>query len=652
MHLLLQVHQQAPTDQMWILDSGCSNHMTGNKSFFSSLSRVKEGGAVTIGDGNRCKIIGKGTIGKNPYTVIENVNLVAGLAHNLLSVAHICSVGYKVVFDKECVFIIRGDETLFKGSSSNNIYTINLGIPNSLKCLVVSSETNWLWHRRLGHCGMDLISKLARKKLVRGLPQLGVVSDKFCDACKLGKQHRGSFQLKNEVSTSKPLQLLHLDLFGPTQTESMGGMSYCFVIVDDYSRFTWVFFLAHKHNTLDVFKSFCKRVEKQKGLSIVSVRSDHGGEFENSRFQEFCETLGYTHNFSSPRTPQQNGVVERKNRTLQEMARTMIQDYSLPLYFWAEATQTTCYIINRVSIRPIIKKTPYELFREQTPNLAHLRPFGCKCYILNTGSNLDKFDAKSDVGIFVGYSPHSKAYRVLNRRTLSIQESIHVEFDEKKSATKHVSIENANAENDDDCEEQVSSNEQSEETASTPKDKDDSTLLDLPKAWKYAKDHPREQILGEPSACIQTRSHHNLMCFYAYVSILEPKSVESALEDSSWIMAMQEELSQFERNQVWELVPKPTHQAVIGTRWVFRNKLDESGEIVRNKARLVAQGYSQEEGIDFDETFSPVARLKAIRMLLAFTSFMKFKTLPNGRQECISKRGIIRRSLCQTTSWV
>ena len=142
------------------------------------LSRVKEGGEETIGDGNRCKIIGKGIIGKESYTVIENVNLVAGLAHNLLSV-QICSVDYKVVFDKECVFIIRGDETIFKGSSSNNIYTINLGIPNSLKYLVVSSETNWLWHHRLGHCGMDLISKLARKKLVRGLPQLGVVLDKF-----------------------------------------------------------------------------------------------------------------------------------------------------------------------------------------------------------------------------------------------------------------------------------------------------------------------------------------------------------------------------------------------------------------------------------------------------------------------------------------
>ena len=212
MHLFLQVHLQAPNDQVWVLDSGCSNHMTGNKNFFISLSKVTHGGMVTIGDGNRCKIVGKGTIGKNSNTVIENVNLVEGLTHNLLSIAQLCSNGFKVVFDKASIFIMKGDEILFKGSSHNNIYTIDLSIPNNLKCLVTSSEVNWLWHRRLGHCGMDLISKLARKNLVRGLPQLGIISDKFCDACKLGKQHRGSFHLKNEVSTSKPLQLVHLDL--------------------------------------------------------------------------------------------------------------------------------------------------------------------------------------------------------------------------------------------------------------------------------------------------------------------------------------------------------------------------------------------------------------------------------------------------------
>ena len=138
--------------------------MTGNKNFFISLSKVTHGGVVTIGDGNRCKIIGKDTIGKNSTTVIENVHLVEGLTHNLLSIAQLCSNGFKVVFDKASIFIMKGDEILFKGSSHNNIYTIDLSIPNNLKCLVTSSEVNWLWHRRLGHCGMDLISKLARKK--------------------------------------------------------------------------------------------------------------------------------------------------------------------------------------------------------------------------------------------------------------------------------------------------------------------------------------------------------------------------------------------------------------------------------------------------------------------------------------------------------
>ena len=216
---------------------------------------------VTIGDGKRCRIIRKGNIGKNPNVVIENVNLVEGLAHNLLSVAQLCSIGYKVLFENDIVCIMIGDEVLFKGSSHNNIYTISLDGATNLKCLVVSSKTNWLWHRRLGHCGMDLISKLACKNLVRGLPRLGVITDKFCDACKLGKHHKSSLSVKDWSSTSRPLQLVHLDLFGPSKTASMGGMTYCFVIVDDYSRFTWVFFLAHKHNTFDIFKSFCKRVE-------------------------------------------------------------------------------------------------------------------------------------------------------------------------------------------------------------------------------------------------------------------------------------------------------------------------------------------------------------------------------------------------------
>ena len=273
------MREAAPSDSVWYLDSGCSNHMTGRADLFASLSKCTTGGAVTIGDGKKCKVIGKGTIGKHPFTVLENVDLVEGLTHNLLSIGQLCSRGFRVSFFNNNVHILKDDTILFKGTSLNNMYTIDLSISNNLKCLVVSDETCWLWHRRLGHVSMYLISKLVRKNLVRGLPQIKFEKDHLCDACQHGKQFRESHPSKTDVTTSKPLELLHLDLFGPTQVASIGGMLYGFVIVDDYSRFTWVFFLTHKNEACDIFKAFCKRVENEKSLSIVSIRSDHGGEF-------------------------------------------------------------------------------------------------------------------------------------------------------------------------------------------------------------------------------------------------------------------------------------------------------------------------------------------------------------------------------------
>ncbi|WRX16394.1 Integrase [Theobroma cacao] len=208
--------------------------------------------------------------------------------------------------------------------------------------------------------------------------------------------------------------------------------------------YTWVYFFAHKNDALQSFLSYCKKVENEKGLAIVSIRSDHGGEFENDEFEKFCNEKGLDHNFSAPRTPKQNGVVERKNRTLKEMARTMLCENNLPKYLWAEVVNTTTYILNRVSI-PLNSKTPYELYKGRKPNIFHLKSFGCKCFVLNNGKQpLGKFDAKSDEAIFLGYTLNSKAYRVFNKRTLIIEESIHVVFDESNALQKEVH-------DDDDC---------------------------------------------------------------------------------------------------------------------------------------------------------------------------------------------------------
>ncbi|KAH9668295.1 hypothetical protein KPL70_021361 [Citrus sinensis] len=584
----------------WYLDSGCSRHMTGNYSWFSSFTKIENGRDVSFGDNSKGKIIGIGNVGNVSSTLIENVCLVENLKHNLLSISQLCDKGYRVIFDEsKCVIENACDgKVLFVGNRCVNVYTINIDCASTnKKCLSALHDDGWLWHRRLGHASMDLISKIVKNDLVKGLPKISFQKDRICEACQFGKQIKTSFKSKNHISTSKPLQLLLIDLFGPSRYASLSGKYYAFVIVDDYSRYTWVLFLANKDDAIDAFRIFFKKVQNEKGYSITCIRSDHGGEFENHAFENFCNDFGIEHQFSSPRTPQQNGVVERKNRSIQEMARTMLNENSLPKYFWAEAVNTACYVLNRVLIR----------------------------------HNLGKFDPKSDVGIFLGYSNSSKAYRVYNKRTLVVEESMHVTFDESNPSSTEKVVVDDNAEEE---QQEEASNENQEDAPpgiqeehhEEPNAKqNEGTSQTLPKECRYVSSHPKDVILGDPSRGVTIRSSLRNTCEHAaFNSQIEPKSFADAENDESWIMAMQEELNQFERNNVWELVPNPEHQSIIGTKWVFRNKMDESSVVVRNKARLVAQGYNQEEGIDFDETFAPVARLESIRMLLAYACHKDF----------------------------
>ena len=172
---------------------------------------------------------------------------------------------------------------------------------------------------------------------------------------------------------------------------------------------------------LKYLKTFLKEFKKQHSFKIKTIRSDHGDDFENENFENFCTQKGITHNFSFPRTPQQNRVVERKNRTIQECARTMLSDSNLPKHFWAEAVATACYILNRILVRPLTNKTPYELLYNKKPTVAYFKVFGSKCFILNTKDNLDKFEPKADKGFFIGYSNRSKAFRVFNLKTILLK---------------------------------------------------------------------------------------------------------------------------------------------------------------------------------------------------------------------------------------
>ncbi|GJW87749.1 retrovirus-related pol polyprotein from transposon TNT 1-94 [Tanacetum coccineum] len=314
------------------------------------------------------------------------------------------------VKDETCLVAQASSEdgkVIGRGIRKKGLYVMKLGNkPKDQIFLATIDENSTLWHRRLGHANMRLIQSLASKELVRNLPKLKF-DQHFCDACKIGKQAHASHKAKNIVSTTRCLELLHMDLFGPSAVRSYGGNRYTLVIVDDYSRYTWTRFLKDKTEAFDQFKIF-----------------------------KFCNANGITHNFSAPRIPQSNGMVERKNKTLQEMSMIMLNEQSLPQKCWCNAIDTSTYILKRILIRAILGKTPYELLRGRKPTLDYFRVFGRKCFILNTKDYLTKFDPKSYEGVFLGYSQNSKAYIILNKQTRKVEESLNVTFDETPPPSK------------------------------------------------------------------------------------------------------------------------------------------------------------------------------------------------------------------------
>ncbi|GJR46604.1 retrovirus-related pol polyprotein from transposon TNT 1-94 [Tanacetum coccineum] len=240
-----------------------------------------------------------------------------------------------------------------------------------------------------------------------------------------GKQAHASHKAKNMVSTKRCLELLHMDLFGPSAIKSYGGNLYTLVVVDDFSRYTWTRFLKTKNEAFEKFEILSRKIQNQLGSSIIAIRADHGWEFDNEvQFEAYCDAQGITHYFSAPRTLQSNGVVERKNKTLQEMSRTMLNEQSIPQKFWCNVVDTSTYTLNRILIRPILEKPPYKIFRGRKPSLEYFKVFG------------SKFDPKSYEGVFLGYSQNSKAYIVLNKHTINVEELLNVTFDESPPPTK------------------------------------------------------------------------------------------------------------------------------------------------------------------------------------------------------------------------
>nr|GFB50022.1 hypothetical protein [Tanacetum cinerariifolium] len=323
-----------------------------------------------------------------------------------------CDKKNSVLFtDTECLVLSSdfklpdASQVLLRGARENNMYNVNLRniVPSRdltfLFAKATLDESN-LWHKRMG------ISKL-------------LINWASCKS-------------KPVSYVGQPLFRLYMDLFGPTFVKSLSNKSYCLVITDDYSRFSWVFFLASKDETTPVLKNFILGLENLLSLMVKVIRCDNGTEFKNSDLNQFCGLKGIKREFSVPRTPQQNGIAKRKNRTLIEAARTLLADSLLLIPFWAEAVNIACYVQNRMLVSKPHNKTPYELLHGRLPSISFMRSFGCPVTILNNLDHLGKFQGKVDEGFLVGYSVCSKAFRVFNSRTRIVQEILHVNFMENK----------------------------------------------------------------------------------------------------------------------------------------------------------------------------------------------------------------------------
>nr|GEW82305.1 retrovirus-related Pol polyprotein from transposon TNT 1-94 [Tanacetum cinerariifolium] len=500
------------------------------------------------------------------------------LGHNLFSVGQFCDADLEVTFRRNTCFIRDLDGVdLLKGNRSTNLYTINLYDMASASpiCLMVreTPTKSWLWHQRLSHLNFDTINDLAKNDLDSGLPKFKYAKEHLCPSCEPGKSKRASYPPKPIPNL---MHLLHMDLCGPMRVVSINGKRYVLVIVDDYSRYTWVHFLKTKDETIE----------------------------------EYFNSVGITHESSAAKTPHQNGVIERRNRTLFEATRTMLILSHALLFLWAEAIATVCYTQNRSIIHRRFNKTPYELIQGRKSYIPYLHVFGALCYPKNDCEDFGKLGTKGDIGFFIGYSANSVAYIVYNRRTKKIMKTMNVTFDElsamafEQNSSRHGLQSMTSGQINSELELTYAP---STITPQRPSERDLDILFE-PLHNEYLDDSA-----PVPTNSLNTpvSSHNvdtNLQQHAQQQRNLTPSptasaadnvpnaTVEEALTDPAWIESMQEELHQFIRLDVWELVSSPDGIKPLTLKWLFKNKHDEENTVIRNKTRLVVRGYRQEEG--------------------------------------------------------
>ncbi|KAG5556472.1 hypothetical protein RHGRI_006920 [Rhododendron griersonianum] len=657
--------------QPWILDSGATDHITPYSSFFTK-SQSSSLPIVNLPNGSTAPITSIGTVPFNQDITLNNVLCVPSFSLNLMSASKLTTSlnCCAILFPTFCVLQdLATGKMIGSGKQRGGLYYMAPLRSESVACN--ASSTPNLWHMRLGHPSPSRLQLLARS-----LPSHKVSFDNNCGICPMAKQTRVPFLLSS-ISSVAPFELLHCDIWGPHKIPTHSGARYFLTIVDDFTRCTWIFLMSHKSETQSLLKSFLVFTRTQFNSTVKKIRSDNGSEIYSMR--NFFIAHGVEYQRSCVDTPQQNGVVELKHRHILVVARALRFQANLPLRFWGECVLTAVYLINRLPTPLLSNKSPYELFHNKPPTFNHIKVFGCLCYA-TVIHPLHKFDSRARRCIFVGYPIGQKGYKLYDLHTHQFFVSRDVYFHENifpytTTSPFPPTYNNVLPIPTFDFPDPMDSTmvplplpsptdlTTSPSPISTPPtDISDTNIppthtsapLNQPQPDSFpirqstrTKQIPKWQqdyhmsnttftransSTPAPSASRGTRyplsnylsltrlspSHY---AFLAKISgQTEPTSYAHAIRDPHWQNAMQAELEALQHNNTWSLGPLPTGHKPIGCRWVYKIKYHSDGSIERYKARLVAKGYTQVEGLDYLETFSPTAKLTTLRCLLTIAA--------------------------------
>lgn len=668
----------------WCLDSGCTSHICRDKGKFTNFS-PDERTKLNLANNASTKIEGRGNVRfrttdgtENKPIQLNNALFVQDLRSNLLSVAKITDQGNEVTFYKYgAVVNDKYGQTKMTAERTGNLYYV-LEAEEEARTTTEAGDPRKLWHQRFGHLNDKALKQMSKEGKVKGMIPTPEGELPPCDICIQGKLASTPFKIRKE-RCEEILGIVHSDICGPMRTQSKGGAKYFATFIDDHSGWCLVYFLKKRDEILDAFKNFKNMMETETGQKIKALQTDNGTEYCSSRFNDFLKEHGIKRRLTVPHSPQQNGIAERRNRTLLDMARCQLIQSALPPSFWAEAISTANYIRNRCVSKSLANETPFERLKGWAPVVGHMRTFGTKVFILDKTPTRGKFEPRTKEGIFIGYPEQTKGYRIWlpeeNKAVVSrdVQFAKETDIMQDSSNNEQTIItevrpdkppieteigpnvpnlagtakrgpgrprivrlgsrgrprkeyQPARERSESDSSVSTQSERGRKRPPSTPRQNGKKRTWNTAKTGKevtneetdYEEDYEDEEVFGEPSEQAQGVTETENAVEYALIALeLDVDEALKGPDSTAWKEAIKSEIESHVRYETWELVDRPRDKNVIGSKTVLRNKLKADGSLDKRKARIVARGFTQRPGTDYFETFAPVARLDSVRLLVA-----------------------------------